>query len=105
MNPYRPGTVDAFDHVVHFSFARLMERTTALKSPSFPDGGDEKIGFGKKRDYISSFLEAKHLYPDLITDDNIVMYILTNVSILYWFSTGIYTSKLTHHIFPLAPTQ
>jgi len=76
--------VDAFDHVVHFSFARLMERITALKSPAFPDAVDpEKSGIGIKKDYIYSFLEAKHLYPDLITDDNIVMYILTNVSLLY----------------------
>ena len=61
-----------------------MERITALKSPAFPDAGDpEKSGFGIKKDYISSFLEAKHLYPGLITDDNIVMYILTNVSLLY----------------------
>ena len=85
MNPYRPKTVDAFDHVIYFSFARLMERLSALKSPSSPSAGDpEKGGFGVKKDYIASFLEAKQLYPDVVTDQNIVMYILTNVRLLYW---------------------
>ena len=84
MNPYRPKTVDAFDHVIYFSFARLMERLKALKSPASPGISDpEKGGFGVKRDYIASFLEAKQLYPDVVTDENIVMYILTNVSLFY----------------------
>ena len=82
-NPYRPQKVDAFDHVIHFSFARLMERLSALKSsPPLGSGDPEKGGFGVKRDYITSFLEAKQLYPDVVTNENITMYILTNVSLL-----------------------
>lgn len=37
-------------------------------------------GFGVKRDFITSFLQAKQQYPDVVTDENIVMYILTNIS-------------------------
>lgn len=81
MNPYRPKTVDAFDHIIHFSFARLMERINFLDSlPSSSTGDPKKGETGTQKDYISSFLEAKHLYPGLITNENIVMYILTNVS-------------------------
>lgn len=84
MNPYRPQTVDAFDHVIHFSHARLMERLSSLNSPPSADAGDpEKGELGVKKDYIASFLEAKQLYPDAVTNDSIVMYILTNVSLLY----------------------
>jgi hypothetical protein len=61
-----------------------MERLKALKSPPSPGVSDpEKGGFSVKRDYIASFLEAKQLYPDVVTDENIVMYILTNVSLSY----------------------
>ena len=85
MNPYRPKTVDAFDHVIYFGFARLMERLAALKSPPSPSTGDpEKGGFSVKKDYIASFLDAKQLYPDVVRDENIVMYILTNVSLFPW---------------------
>jgi hypothetical protein len=82
MNPYRPKTVDAFDHVIHFSFARLMERISSLKSIPSPSIGDlTKEKSIVKKDYIASFLEARQSYPD-VTDENIVMYILTNVSLL-----------------------
>ena len=79
MNPYRPKTVNLFDHVIHFSLTRLIERMTVLQSP-FPGAGDAgKDGLGIKKDYIAGFLEAKQLYPHVVADRNIVMYILTNV--------------------------
>lgn len=81
MNPYRPKTVDAFDHVIYFSLARLMERISGVKtSPSSIAGDPEKSSMAPKNDYIASFLEAQKAYPDAVTNDNIVMYILTNVS-------------------------
>ncbi|MCJ1473076.1 hypothetical protein MMC13_001726 [Lambiella insularis] len=81
MNPYRPKTIDAFDHVIHFSFARLMERLSTLKLPPSPNAEDpEKGGLSVKRDYVASFLEAKQIYPDVVTNENIAMYILTNIS-------------------------
>lgn len=74
--------MDAFDHVIYFSMARLKERLSALKSPSsFVAGDPEKGGSDVKKDYIASFLEAKQTFPDIVTDENIVMYILTNVSL------------------------
>lgn len=84
MNPYRPKTVDAFDHVIYFSLARLMERITGVKTSPFSSAGDaEKSSLTPKNDYIASFLEAQKAYPDVVTNDNIVMYILTNVSIQF----------------------
>lgn len=81
MNPYRPKTVDAFDHVIYFSLARLMERISGVKQlPSSSAADPEKSSITPKYDYISSFLEAQKAYPDVVTNDNIVMYILTNVS-------------------------
>lgn len=81
MNPYRPKTVDAFDHVIYFSLARLMERISGVKQlPSSSAADPEKSSITPKNDYISSFLEAQKAYPDVVTNDNIVMYILTNVS-------------------------
>ncbi|KAK7711179.1 hypothetical protein SLS63_012720 [Diaporthe eres] len=81
MNPYRPKTVDAFDHVIYFSLARLMERISGIKtSPSSSAGVPEKSSMTPKNDYIASFLEAQKAYPDAVTNDNIVMYILTNIS-------------------------
>ena len=82
MNRYRSKTVDAFDHVIYFSHARLTERLAAIKSAPFPGAGDpEKGGIGVKKDYIASFLEAKQTFPEVVTDENIVLYILTNVSL------------------------
>lgn len=81
MNPYRPKTVDAFDHVIYFSLARLMERISGVKKlPPSSAGDSEKSSITPKNDYIASFLEAQKAYPDVVTNDNIVMYILTNVS-------------------------
>lgn len=81
MNPYRPKTVDAFDHVIYFSLARLMERIPGVKQLPISKAGDpEKSSITPKNDYIASFLEAQKAYPDVVTNDNIVMYILTNVS-------------------------
>lgn len=81
MNPYRPKTVDAFDHVIYFSLARLMERIPGVKQSSSSSITDqEKSSVAPKNDYIASFLEAQKAYPDVVTNDNIVMYILTNVS-------------------------
>lgn len=106
MNPYRPKTVDAFDHVIHFSLSRLMKRITTLESdPSPSTGNPEKGAFGLRRDYISGFLEAKHLYPDVVKDENIVIYILTNVSLLLSFDQYERSRQLILHIFPLVPTQ
>lgn len=59
----------------------MKERLASLKTgPSSLTADPEKGGFGVKKDYIASFLEAKKLHPDVVTDENIVMYILTNVS-------------------------
>lgn len=81
MNPYRPKSVDAFDHVIYFSLARLMERISGVKqSPSSSVVEKEKSSITPRNDYITSFLEAQKAYPDVVTNDNIVMYILTNVS-------------------------
>ncbi|KAK3317824.1 cytochrome P450 [Cercophora scortea] len=84
MNAYRPQWVDAFDHALYFSLAQLAERQRASQSASSPETliADPEKGSiaGDKKDYIASFLEAKKLYPDGITDENIVMYILTNLS-------------------------
>lgn len=81
MNPYRPKTVDAFDHVIYFSLARLMERISGASQPASSSAGKpEKSGVTPRNDYIASFLEAQKAYPDVVTNDNIVMYILTNVS-------------------------
>ncbi|KKY38396.1 putative pisatin demethylase [Diaporthe ampelina] len=38
----------------------------------------EKSGLGPKNGHIASFLEAQKAYPDVVTNDNIVMHILTN---------------------------
>lgn len=62
-----------------------MERLSSLKShhPSPTagvDGLEKGDGFGIKKDFITSFLQAKQLHPDVVTDNNIVMYILTNIS-------------------------
>lgn len=77
MNSYRPKTVDAFDHVIYFSLARLMERISG--SPTSNARNPEKSSMIPKNDYIASFSEAQKAYPDVVTNDNIVMYILTNV--------------------------
>ena len=82
MNRYRPKVVDAFDHVIYLSLAKLTERLTALKSPPSHGVGDPEKGGAVVKDYIASFLEAKQSFPDVVTDENIVMYILTNVSLL-----------------------
>lgn len=81
MNPYRPKTVDAFDHVIYFSLARLMERISGASQPASSSAGKpEKSSVAPRNDYIAGFLEAQKAYPDVVTNDNIVMYILTNVS-------------------------
>lgn len=83
-----------------------MERITALESDSSPGTGDpERSAFNLIRDYISSFLEAKYLFPDAFKDETIVMYILTNVSLLVTFDRNARSCQLISHIFPLAPTQ
>ena len=78
MNPYRPKKVDAFDHVIHFSLKKLLERVSSVTV-------DAEKGETKK-DYLSNFLESKELYPDVVDNDNIVMYILTNVSGSFYLS-------------------
>jgi hypothetical protein len=56
-----------------------MERMAALQPP-FPRAGDAgEGGLCIKKDYIAGFPEAKRLYPHVVADRNIVMYILTNV--------------------------
>jgi hypothetical protein len=82
MNPYRPKVVDAFDHVIYFSIARLKERIVRVSSciSDYASSTDAEKSDLAKKDYINSFLEAKQQYPQHVTDDNIAMYILTNVS-------------------------
>lgn len=77
INPYRPKIVDAFDRVVHYSIALLAERRAA--GERHVGKGVETSGSGAEKDFMASFLEAQGSHSGAIQDENIVMYILTNV--------------------------
>jgi hypothetical protein len=73
--------VDGFDHILHFSVDRLMERLSGTKSSTSSTYANQAGGsLEEKKDHLDSFLEAKRAYPDLIKDENIIMYIVINVS-------------------------
>ncbi|CAM1511888.1 Fc.00g094010.m01.CDS01 [Cosmosporella sp. VM-42] len=65
-NPYCPIKFATFEHAAMYSFQRVMER--ASKQEARP-----------RKDFLDNFLEAKQQYPDIVTDNEVVSYLMMNV--------------------------
>jgi len=78
-NPKWPRSLYKFDDfsvAAGFSVERFMER---MQNP--------ELGNGKK-DFLNGFLEAKKEFPDLVTDNEVIGYMIINVSVS-WLRCGV----------------
>jgi hypothetical protein len=66
-NPYCPIKFADFSGPANFCVQRFMERMQNLEA------------FKGKRDYMNGFLAAKREYPDLVSDANVLGYLIVNV--------------------------
>lgn len=73
-NPYSPIKFATFANVAGYCFQRVMER---VSNPDLEKG---------PKDFLRSFLEAKSLYPNIVGDNEVVGYLLLNVSIRRCFN-------------------
>jgi hypothetical protein len=65
-NPYCPVKFATFDHAAEYSFKRIVERAGKP---------DAETG----EDFLSRFLEAKEQNPDIISNNEVVSYLMMNV--------------------------
>jgi hypothetical protein len=75
---------DDFSVAAGFSVERFMER---MQNP--------ELGKGKK-DFLNGFLEAKKEFPELVTDSEVIGYMIINVRPRSHLTVSSGTS-LTHH--------
>jgi hypothetical protein len=66
-NKYCPIKFATFNNAAYYSFQRVMERVS------------EK-GTKTRGDFLDNFLEAKEHYPDVVGDNEVVSYLMMNVS-------------------------
>jgi hypothetical protein len=66
-NPWCPIKFATFDNAAFYSFQRVMERQAQPEKQ-------------KHGDFLDNFLEAKETHPDIVGDNEIVSYIMMNVS-------------------------
>lgn len=72
-NPYWPRSLYKFDDfsvAAGFSVERFMER---MQNPGLGQG---------RNDLLNGFLEAKKEHPELVTDNEVIGYMIINVSIM-----------------------
>ena len=70
-NPYLPSWLYKFDDfsvAAGFAVERFMER---MQKPELNKG---------KKDFLNGFLQAKQEYPDLVSDHDVIGYMIINVS-------------------------
>lgn len=67
-NKYCPIKFDTFAHAAMYSVQRLMERQSS------PDSKTED-------DFLANFLEAKEQFPETVTDNEVISYLMMNVSV------------------------
>jgi hypothetical protein len=82
LNPYRPPSIRKFDWLINFSVEKVTERIAAEKSSLLSQLDEaESGGGGAPNDYLDSLLRGRKSAPETLTDVNIAMYIMTNVSL------------------------
>lgn len=67
-NSWFPIKFATFDGAAYYSYHRLVERASAT----------EKRQHG---DFLDNFLEAKELHPNVVGDNEIISYVMMNVSL------------------------
>lgn len=65
-NPYCPIKFATFENAAIYSFQRVMERVASQDAKS-------------RQDFLGNFLEAKQQYPDIVSDNDVVRYLMMNV--------------------------
>ena len=66
-NPYRPYKFPDFSHAAGFCVQAFIERAQNIEQ------------FKGKKDYMNDFLRAKEEYPDLVTDNEVIGYLILNI--------------------------
>ena len=67
-NPYCPIKFATFKDTAVYSYQKMMERASAQDHKSHGD-------------FLDNFLEAKEQHPDVVGDNEVVSYIMMNVSV------------------------
>ncbi|KAK7421448.1 hypothetical protein QQX98_002146 [Neonectria punicea] len=65
-NPYCPIKFATFENAAIYSYQRVMERVASQDAKP-------------RKDFLDNFLEAKQQYPDTISDNEVVSYLMMNV--------------------------
>ena len=65
-NQYCPIKFDTFEGAAYYSFQRLMERASSQDTKA-------------RGDFLDNFLEAKKQFPDIVSDNEVVSYLMMNV--------------------------
>ncbi|KAH6986398.1 cytochrome P450 [Ilyonectria sp. MPI-CAGE-AT-0026] len=65
-NPYCPIKFATFENAAIYSFQRVMERVASQDAKP-------------RQDFLDNFLEAKQQYPDIVSDNDVVSYLMMNV--------------------------
>ena len=77
-NKYCPIRFATFEHAAMYSFGKIMERSAAEKKQVHGD-------------FLDNFLEAKEQHPDIVSNNEIVGYVMMNVSGVFpWFALGLF---------------
>ncbi|KAH7108667.1 cytochrome P450 [Dendryphion nanum] len=66
-NPYLPYKFPDFSHAAGFCVQAFIERAQNMEQ------------FKGKKDYMNGFLKAKEEYPDLVTDNEVIGYLILNI--------------------------
>ncbi|KAM0543294.1 hypothetical protein ACHAPJ_012378 [Fusarium lateritium] len=83
-NVYCPIKFATFEHAAAYSYQRVIER--AAKQEVRP-----------RKDFLDNFLEAKQLFPDIVTDNEVVSYLMMNV-LAGADTTAIVQKSITYNI-------
>ncbi|KLU82892.1 hypothetical protein MAPG_01960 [Magnaporthiopsis poae ATCC 64411] len=77
LSPYLSRSISKFNRRLSFSIERLNERLLSAK-PALPDGDDQDSG--PPADFFAALLRARKSAPETLTDVNIAINTMTNLS-------------------------
>ncbi|KAL8391642.1 hypothetical protein RB595_010311 [Gaeumannomyces hyphopodioides] len=78
LSPYLPSSIGKFNRPLSFSIEKLNERLLSSK-PALP-GDDGENGSGPPPDFLAALLRARKSAPETLTDVNIAINTMTNLS-------------------------